>query len=185
MEFKQGSVTVIDDIFSPEDCREMIKYYNDNIENTTYRTDYRNMRFYEVVDHMTQKPNGHYDKQISSKVLKWMDYRYRIQRAHLERRHPGSYMNYHLDGAFDQTVFTSVTYLNEDYEGGHTIIRPHGDDSDKHNIEIIPRVGRTVFFHGAYHHHCVTEVSGGERYTMPIWYMHLPPDLPEKHKWWL
>lgn len=54
MEFKQGSITVIDDIFTPQDCEEIIKYYNDNIENTTYRTDYRNMRFYEVVDHMTQ-----------------------------------------------------------------------------------------------------------------------------------
>src|SRR3546814_21190338 len=77
----------------------------------------------------------------------------------------------------------SSDLLNDDYDGGHTVIRPHGDETDDHNIEIVPRVGRTVFFHGAYHDHCVSEVSGGERYTIPMRYMTMPPDLPDKHKW--
>ncbi|MCK9532884.1 MAG: 2OG-Fe(II) oxygenase [Gammaproteobacteria bacterium] len=185
MEFKKGSISVIDDIFTQDECSRLIKYYNDNFDRAIIRPDYRNLKFLEIVSHYDQKPFDDFCKKNVSKIMDWMDYRYRIQRAHIERRHPGSYMKWHLDSAFDLTVFTSVTYLNDDYDGGHTVIRPHGDETDDHNIEIVPRVGRTVFFHGAYHDHCVSEVSGGERYTIPMWYMTMPPDLPDKHKWWL
>jgi hypothetical protein len=73
-----------------------------------------------------------------------------------------SYMNPHNDNASTKTVFTSVTYLNNDYTGGYTYLV---DD-----IEFKPKTGRTVFFDGQYYDHGVSPVIGSLRYTLPIWY---------------
>jgi len=75
---------------------------------------------------------------------------------------PGSDQDLHIDTASDQTVFTSITYLNDDYQGGRTYI--------KDDVEIIPKVGRTVCFDGNHYLHGVTLIEKGTRFTLPIWY---------------
>lgn len=74
----------------------------------------------------------------------------------------GSDQALHLDTSSDHTMFTSITYLNDDYRGGRTHI--------KDDLEIIPKVGRTVYFDGNFYLHGVTLVERGTRYTLPIWY---------------
>jgi len=64
-------------------------------------------------------------------------------------------------------IFTSITYLNEGYEGGATFVQTeHGNDYIS-----VPKVGSTVIFpsdetaeHGVY------EVKKGMRVTLPIWF---------------
>jgi hypothetical protein len=67
----------------------------------------------------------------------------------------------HHDTANPDTVFTSITYLNDRYIGGRTFIV---DD-----IEVVPKIGRTVYFDGNYYLHGVSAVAG-TRFTLPIWY---------------
>lgn len=68
----------------------------------------------------------------------------------------------HLDTARNTTVLTSITYLNDDYEGGETCF--------DNGIIVKPKVGKTVFFDGMKYKHCVTPVKKNERHVLAIWY---------------
>ena len=71
----------------------------------------------------------------------------------------GLSMSKHFD--FDFHTWTSVIYLNDDYEGGETVV------GDK---EITPRQGKIVTFQGPSVLHGVNKVLKGDRYTVPVWY---------------
>ena len=56
-----------------------------------------------------------------------------------------------------------MLYLNTDYEGGKTYF-------EEFDNVIEPEVGKLVLFPaGLEYRHGVTEVTRGDRYTMPIW----------------
>lgn len=74
----------------------------------------------------------------------------------------GSYMDPHFDGASADTVFTSITYLNNNFIGGNLYIENDGG--------FCVKTGRTLSFDGQHYKHGVSQVLSGERYTMPIWY---------------
>jgi len=78
-----------------------------------------------------------------------------------------SYQNYHLDTARNTTVLTSISYLNDDFQGGETII-----NTEEKAVKIVPTKGKTVFFDGLKYLHCVNKVFG-ERYVLAIWYKSL------------
>lgn len=61
----------------------------------------------------------------------------------------------------DINQLTSVTFLNEDFEGGCLEIY----DNEK-IIKIEPKKGKTVFFQGSKMYHRVLPVKNGKRYTM-------------------
>ena len=71
----------------------------------------------------------------------------------------GLAMPKHFDRAFQ--TWTSVIYLNDDYEGGETVV------GDK---EIVPLKGKIVTFQGPSVLHSVNKVLKGDRYTVPVWY---------------
>ena len=65
----------------------------------------------------------------------------------------------HLD--FKNHYYTSIIYLNDDFEGGETVI-------NKRNI--IPKAGLMILFAGNHTLHGVNKVKKGKRYTIPCWY---------------
>jgi hypothetical protein len=65
--------------------------------------------------------------------------------------------DYHID----DSEFTSITFLNDNFEGGNLQISKYGD---KKIIE--PKKGKTVFFKGSALPHKVLNVNNGARYTM-------------------
>jgi hypothetical protein len=71
----------------------------------------------------------------------------------------GLSMKKHFD--FDFHAWTSVIYLNDDYEGGETVV---GEN------KITPRKGKIVTFQGVSLLHGVNKVLKGDRYTVPVWY---------------
>lgn len=74
----------------------------------------------------------------------------------------GTHHNLHRDDGAEETVFTSITYLNCDYRGGETYF------SD--GTTVAPLVGRTVFFDGKKYLHGVKTINHGQRISLPIWY---------------
>jgi hypothetical protein len=63
----------------------------------------------------------------------------------------------------DDTIYydiTTITYLNEGYEGGRTIVE---------NVEIKPETGKYVEFNSN-RKHMVTELISGERFVLLCWY---------------
>ena len=74
----------------------------------------------------------------------------------------GSKQKTHVDSARESTVLTSITYLNDDYEGGETYF--------ENGITISPKKGKTVFFDGIKYPHGVNTVKNNKRRILAIWY---------------
>lgn len=186
MNFEKGNVLIVDNLYSKQECMDMINYFKSNERDSWNTNDYRNTSILPLVLSENQKPVNNFGKDITLRLAKRFDGSFiRIQRSQIEKRHIKSSLNFHFDSAFGYTAYTSVTYLNDDYDGGRTIIRPPDEETSKYDLVIQPKVGRTIFFNGAENFHSVTGVSGNERYTLATWYMTMPADLPEKHKWWI
>ena len=61
---------------------------------------------------------------------------------------------------FEEHVWTSILYLNDDFKGGNTIIEGE---------RIPPKKGSVITFKGELKHG-VEEVTEGNRYTISVWY---------------
>ena len=66
--------------------------------------------------------------------------------------------------SFPQRSYSSVCYLNHDYEGGHTFFLYE-------NKGCIPEKGKIIFYpSGIQFTHGVSQVTSGDRYTLASWY---------------
>ena len=98
---------------------------------------------------------------------------YDIEWGEIVKRLPGTEHPKHFDIAEESTIFTSVTYLNDNFTGGETYIinditfKKHVRDL---SVKISPKTGRTLYFDGKRYEHGVTEVKDSHRYTLAIWY---------------
>lgn len=88
-----------------------------------------------------------------------------IDWAHLVEWNTDTSQKLHKDTTSHETVFTSITYLNNNYTGGETVFL--------NDIAVVPKVGRTVYFDGLHYSHGVNKITTGIRYTIPIWYKNL------------
>ena len=59
-------------------------------------------------------------------------------------------------------IWSSILYLNDDYDGGET----YYEDGSFFK----PKQGRIIFFDGQYYKHGVKEVLRNPRYTLATWY---------------
>lgn len=167
--------TIIDDVLTADECRVLIEYYTIPALQLEFGFNYA---FKAIVSRFTRIPNDELIKIKVSKILKLVPDNLMIQRAHIECReqaHPA-----HFDErAGDYGMFTTVLYLNDDFDGGNTFI-----NLDSGRIEIEPKAGRLVAYNGHKLEHGVTDISNGVRYTLPIWYTVRPLDLPQSLIWW-
>ena len=62
---------------------------------------------------------------------------------------------------FEYHYYTSIIYLNSDFEGGETFVEKK---------EIKPKQGLMVLFAGDKMIHGVNKITKGTRYTIPCWY---------------
>ena len=61
---------------------------------------------------------------------------------------------------FEEHVWTSILYLNDDFKGGHTFVEGE---------KIPPKKGSVITFKGELKHG-VEEVTEGNRFTISVWY---------------
>ena len=75
---------------------------------------------------------------------------------------PFSYMDYHYDGTSEKNnTFTSICYLNDDFEGGQFLVR---------DIDANLKVGDMILFPSCFiFPHEVKEVTKGTRYSFISW----------------
>lgn len=86
-----------------------------------------------------------------------------LQEVEIVKYPPGASKKFHFDTTNENTTSASITYLNDDYIGGQTVID---------GISVQPLTGRTVYFDGNEHKHAVMNVIKGNRYTISLWYGH-------------
>lgn len=89
-----------------------------------------------------------------------------VDRAIISYWPENSRQGFHWDNARPNTDYTSVTFLNDDYDGGKQIVLEDGNVM----IQCNPKLGRTIRLDGKKFAHSVTPIEKGERYTMTIWY---------------
>lgn len=73
-----------------------------------------------------------------------------------------SLQDLHFDDTRDNTILTSITYLNDDYKGGQTFF--------ENGITVKPQIGKTIFFDGKKYKHGVNKIIQGNRYVCAFWY---------------
>lgn len=150
------NVTVVDDLLSEQDCKDLISWIEVSAHlaeewmgsyNVGVKPDqpYLGMLVQDVIDKAREiKPDAVFD---------W---------GYVTVRPPGVDHIMHVDDGKNDTALTSITYLNEDYDGGLTFFE---------NGEVYhPKIGRTIFFDGAKHAHGVSEVQRSNRFTLALWY---------------
>jgi hypothetical protein len=151
-------IIVLDNILTKEECRQAIKIFNFfKVRRVPEFQQYRDTFILEIVnDDLSLLTN----KIVQSIMFATNDIT--SDWSQIVEWRVGSKQEYHKDTARDDTVFTSITYLNDDYTGGETQFL--------NDIKIVPKVGRTVYFDGNHYFHGVNEIKSGVRYTLPIWY---------------
>lgn len=138
----------INNFLSEKECQDIIeKFKSLNGNYTTYRKRYLlnfDVWFKEPHFENIKKKFLRKDKKIHNmEVLFWP-----IGESHI----------WHVDTKYYD--FTTITYLNENYEGGRTIVE---------DVEIIPKTGKYVEFNSN-RKHMVTELISGERFVLLCWY---------------
>ena len=147
-----GKVVVVDDLLSTEQCNECIHYHYPE----------RKYMDNEVCDIIPSSPLSYIVQDLFVKCQRYFDEHIQVGWAEVVRWPKDSFMGMHYDLADEKTVVSSVTYLNDNYDGGDTVFEDL--------LEIKPKVGRTIFFHGVQYRHGVSRVIEGQRYTLPVWY---------------
>ena len=120
-----------------------------------------------VIDHRTNVTN------LVNKEFSYMFGELYPEFTHLVLWTPGRFMNRHLDNGYSETdklrsrKVSSITYLNDDFDGGVTYIRTETG----HDYMSKPKTGSVVFFlSGAENMHGVTMLKNNMRVTLPIWF---------------
>lgn len=149
-------ILIVDNVLNAEECKNLIgNFHFARLRQLPEYQIYRDTELLQI------RPDQEYTwscvQKIASLVLE-----YDVEWSQVVEWKVGSSQAYHRDKTSDKTVLTSITYLNDDYVGGQTSI--------ENDIDIVPKLGRTVYFDGLHYVHGVKKIEKGVRYTLPIWY---------------
>jgi hypothetical protein len=136
----------VDNYIDNKICDKYIEIYQSNI-GETYK--------YSNTNPLKIEPNKH-SEQIQ------IDFNIKLKLDNLEivKREKGSFMDNHYDEG-DDIAF--IVYLNDNYEGGHTVI--------ENETSIVPKKGRILVFSNGKLLHKVTEIKQGTRYILAGWFV--------------
>jgi Rps23 Pro-64 3,4-dihydroxylase Tpa1-like proline 4-hydroxylase len=152
----------IENFISDEECKELINYYNKNINNTfyyetnnTYPLHLKNVDLKIIKDILIKIKNECFYKLISEKK----EDKILLDNLEIVKWPIGSFMKEHYDTGDTLGFFI---YLNDDYIGGETEII--------NKIKVIPKKGKLFIFNNGMLLHKVNEVFNKERFTLAGWY---------------
>jgi hypothetical protein len=153
-------IVIIDDFISPRICDEYIQYYHMMWDRSVPKEG----ATYRYVDAGEDVPHDTFFSYVWNKQDEIANElaNSRVQWAQIYEWPTGSHMGLHSDIASKHTVFTSILYLNDDFEGGFT---EFADGS-----RVAPKKGRIVLYDGIHYMHRVPEITKGTRYTFATWY---------------
>lgn len=149
----------IDKFITNQECDEFINFHKENYSEERF---YCNLhRTTEVIQCMeilgNPKIKKMYDR-LNSFVEK-INSKFAVNYFQIVHWPTGESQSNHVD--FDYHFYTSILYLNDDFEGGITRVN---------NIMFKPKKGTLISFEGNTINHEVTKLEKGHRYTMPCWY---------------
>tara|TARA_B110001454_G_scaffold217757_2_gene243866 strand:- start:996 stop:1559 length:564 start_codon:yes stop_codon:yes gene_type:complete len=154
-----SDVLIEDHFLSNQECDWFVRFYEDN--PTRHHQDIGNgPNYMSVVMDLFSQTNQYEVKYLVSKLTRFCP----IPKSFIEyfqvvRREAEFHQGTHVD--FDDVAYSSVLYLNDDFEGGETQVG---------ETVIQPKKGTIIGFEGARVPHAVLPILGSQRYTLPAWY---------------
>ncbi len=144
-------------------CSELIDIYehNENISEEWRRTQPLDLRKIPNQEELTKCK--FVTRYVNNTAVRFFGIETYVEVSQIVKWPVGSMQPVHRDMARETTTFTSITYLNDDFEGGETYFT----DED---LLIKPKVGRTILFDGKRFEHGVRKITNGTRYTLALWY---------------
>ena len=147
-------VLMQDNFLNKNECQELINFYTFNSKSHkgyagTYTLPLRQSSHKKLV-----KKINKLSLMLNNSVIDW------FQIVKWGAYHPGKHL--HFDTTVSKTVLSSIIYLNNDFEGGHTFFED--------GTAFAPATGRIIFFDGKYYHHGVSEIKKKVRYTVASWF---------------
>ena len=152
-------IVILDDVLTNDECNQLINIYEENKEKTKIHGD---PIFYPLDLDLI---NSDFTTSILKKleqIAQLGNENVVIDWAQIVKWNPDTYMNPHIDHNSNETVLTSVLYLNDNYEYGSTYFTE--------GSIIKSKTGRILIFDGKKYEHGVDKILNNYRYTLPIWY---------------
>lgn len=161
-------IFILDNVLTKEECSNLIRIYNSNKDFSHTHGDpvfyplniNRILTDKEITSNLVKKIEETTNKYFTNNVIDWCE---------IVKWPSNSWQPFHLDTASTKTTLTSITYLNEEFSGGSTLMLD--------GTKIKPKTGRTVIFDGNAYIHGVEPVLFNDRYTVPIWYKNTVGEL--------
>ena len=145
-------VILQDNFLTLKQCKSLIDFYNSQRRPEVFDTTFPLSIDNTAPKYLFSKINE-MGLSINNSIIDW----FQIVRWPV----PSVGKDLHLDTASDKTSLSSIIYLNDDYEGGHTFF--------KDGTSFAPIAGRAIFFDGRHYPHGVSSISGNDRYTIAVW----------------
>jgi hypothetical protein len=151
-----------ENFISNELCDFFVKYHNTHSYDAKHRNSEAGYIFTINCDEKAAEGNPAFKLLLNrltffaDKILKntFVDY------SQIVKWPEGEWQDEHLD--FQDKFLSSVLNLNDNYEGGETVIE---------GKIIKPKKGKIVLFNGTQQKHKVLPITSGTRYTNTTWYI--------------
>tara|TARA_Y100001938_G_C7892836_1_gene330597 strand:- start:110 stop:565 length:456 start_codon:yes stop_codon:yes gene_type:complete len=137
-------------IFTDEVIQTLIQGFDKNIKDISKHRD-------TLVFNLATE-----DEDFIYKKFKPFIHDHVIDWAQIVKWPTGSSQILHTDGASDKTTLSSITYLNDNFNGGETFFE------DGTMVKALKN--KTIFFTGKLLKHGVKTITQGERYTIATFY---------------
>jgi len=157
-----NKIVIVDDFFTVEECERAIELFRRigpskiGSYESTITEDSNEILNIDTINEMNEYKDKLFDAAKTycdetiiygwSEIVKWKT---------------NAWQDSHTDIAHPDTIFTAISYLNDNYTGGETFIE---------DMNVTPKQGRVAFFYGMHYAHGVRSIREGTRYTIPSWY---------------
>ena len=148
-------VVMQDEFLNKNQCKSLINFYNLQPNKFKFNKTFP-LSITKIGPQFLKDKINEAGMDINNSVIDWVEI--------VKWPSPNEGKALHLDEASASTILSSIIYLNDNYEGGHTYF---GDGTT-----FVPVTGRAIFFDGQYYRHGVSSVFKGSRYTVATWFTH-------------
>lgn len=164
----------IENFLTPEECDEIIKEFNNSLEEGNVLGAHKSarkslVRFIEIDD-------------LHEKILKTINNLVSLKNFQVEKNENiqftkyeiGDYFDWHIDTIYDSDnstenvknrTYSIVIQLNDEYEGGNFLY----EDTNTKEINVLKKEKGSIFLFNSSIKHKVDIITKGVRYSLVIW----------------
>jgi hypothetical protein len=161
----QKNIVIVDNFFSKIECEDLINLF-EIAKDKAYNSGKYESQSIPIFDKRINYIHDgfvHFKNKLVKNVSSIINvYDIKPQWAFLAKWPDGSYANEHTDTSSNETILTTVAYLNTNFSGGETWLEC--------GTTITPKTGRILIFPGNEISHKVNPIKNGIRYSLSMWW---------------